>query len=95
MRYKVGDVVKIREDLTIGVKYADDYGETWVCEAGMRNAVVMNNYIATIVEARSKGMWTREGYRFDICDRPYFNDGMIEGYALNVDTDDMLNVLGV
>lgn len=95
MRYKVGDRVKIREDLTVGANYADDYGDTWVCESRMRNAVIMNNYIATIIEARSRDEWTREGYKLDICDRPYFNDGMIEGYALNVHTDDILDMLGV
>lgn len=95
MRYKVGDVVRIRKDLATGIKYADDHGDTWVCEPGMKNDVVRNNYIATIIEARSKEEWDREGYRLDISPRPFFNDGMITGYALNVHTNDILNFLGV
>lgn len=92
MRYKVGDVVRIRKDLVVGNGYADDDGNMWLYERRMKEDVVKNNYIATIIKADCLG---QEQYVLDISDRPFFNDGMIEGCVLNVSTDDVLNVLGV
>lgn len=95
MRYEVGDVVRIREDLVVGASYTDDEGCTWVYESEMKEAVVRNNYIATIIKASHTAGFRQEYYKLDISDRPFFNDGMIEGYALDIHTDDMLNILGV
>ena len=78
-KYKVGDIVRIRQDLIIANYYGDN-GCKWIYESEMHRAAQGANFIGEIIEIyNSLGI---EGYRFNFLpNRPYFNDAMIEGYA--------------
>lgn len=97
MKYKVGDRVKIREDLVIDRDYhhGRDIGYSWVYAREMHHPVVNNGYVGTIIDIIEHPAYGY-GYRLNIVpDQPYFNDAMIEGYAEEVElnTEDILQFL--
>ena len=91
--YKVGDRVKIRQDLISPNLYGDK-GYTWVYEHEMHLAAQSANFIGEIIGIYNDDIFSIEGYRLDfIPDRPYFNDAMIEGYAEAFNSADVLEFL--
>lgn len=90
--YKVGDRVKIRQDLIPSHSYGE--GEyTWIYEYGMYSAAKDANFIGEIIEIYD-GEFGKKGYRLGfIFSRPYFNDAMIEGYAEVFNSADVLGFL--
>lgn len=78
--YKVGDRIKIRQDLKpLGVYGYREY--MWIYEREMQHAAEQANFTGEIIGIYH-GMLGKDGYRLNIIpDRPYFNDAMIEGYA--------------
>lgn len=95
MKYKVGDKVKIKEDLIVGKEYyhGADPSECWEYTEEMYLPVVNNGYIGTIIGIIDVYGY---GYRLDIVpDEPYFNDAMIEGYAeeIRLNMKDILQFL--
>lgn len=95
MKYKVGDRVKIREDLVIDKDYhhGEEPDEYWNYTDEMHQPVVNNGYVGTIIGIIDECGY---GYRLDIVPfEPYFNDAMIEGYAneVEINTKDILQFL--
>lgn len=91
--YKVGDRVKIRQDLIPPNSYGDKEC-TWIYEREMHRAAQDANFIGEIIGIYEDDIFGKEGYRLDfLSDRPYFNDAMIEGYAEVFNGADVLEFL--
>lgn len=79
--YKVGDMVKIRQDLKPLNLYGSR-GYKWIYEHEMHHAAEQANFTGEIIEIYHGLLGNKKGYRLNFLpDRPYFNDAMIEGYA--------------
>lgn len=86
MKYNVGDLIIIRDDLVVNEVY-DDY-----CYEGyMDRIIVENKYLARITR-----LFESEGYFVDILDYDIvITDAMIKGLQSMVDMSAMLEVLEV
>lgn len=92
--YKVGDIVKIRRDLKCGHEYGDG-NDRWTYEQNMYWAVESANFVGKIISIH-RFFNGSEGYRLDcVPGRPFFNDAMIEGYAEEFNSADVLAFLGL
>ena len=97
MKYRIGDRVKIRENLVVGKLYyhGRDYAWSWVYTMEMHRLVVNNGYVGTIIDFIESCDYGY-GYRLNIApNQPYFNDAMLEGYAEEVELnpEDILQFL--
>lgn len=79
MKYKVGDKVKIREDLEVDKIY-----DSWDCSDDM---VQYGGRIATIVKCHD------DSYQIDVDDKFYnWTDGMFEDIKEDIDTEKTVDI---